>query len=198
MWIMGQGTYTHILVMFWIPDVWTMSYCLYIVYYGCKKELKMRSVLSECFSGCFFNPFFYICIYNISGHQTAGKSQRPDCYCRQSPHRHQAGSNRPWWGTCANVKLRRCLWVVSLNPRITCSASIYDGFTSSPQSLSIHLTSTKGPIDVLLCPDDDSDPKSPVKNGGTDINGNSPFLKVLQGLLQILSFFVELNISLRN
>lgn len=77
-------------------------------------------------------------------------------------------------------------------------ASIYDGFTSSPQSLSIHLTSTKGPIDVLLCPDDDSDPKSPVKNGGTDINGNSPFLKVLQGLLQILSFFVELNISLRN
>lgn len=52
---------------------------------------------------------------------------------------------------------------------------------ASPQSLSIHLTSTKGPIDVLLCPDDDNDPKSPVKNGGTDINGNSPFLKVLQG-----------------
>lgn len=60
---------------------------------------------------------------------------------------------------------------------------------SSLQSLSIHLTSTKGPIDVLLCPDDDSDPKSPVKNGGTDINGNSPFLKVLQGPLQTFTLF---------
>ncbi|XP_042346500.1 transcription factor E2F3-like isoform X2 [Plectropomus leopardus] len=49
------------------------------------------------------------------------------------------------------------------------------------ESLSIHLTSTKGPIDVLLCPDEESDPRSPVKNGSTDINGNSPFLKVLQG-----------------
>ncbi|XP_028984217.1 transcription factor E2F3-like isoform X1 [Betta splendens] len=48
------------------------------------------------------------------------------------------------------------------------------------ESLSIHLTSTKGPIEVLLCPDEENDPKSPVKNGDTDINGNSPFLKVLQ------------------
>ncbi|KAM4633177.1 transcription factor E2F3-like [Polymixia lowei] len=48
------------------------------------------------------------------------------------------------------------------------------------ESLSIHLTSTNGPIEVLLCPDDENDPRSPVKNGNTDINGNSPFLKVLQ------------------
>ncbi|XP_068999299.1 transcription factor E2F3-like isoform X2 [Embiotoca jacksoni] len=48
------------------------------------------------------------------------------------------------------------------------------------ESLSIHLTSTKGPIDVLLCPDEENDPRSPIKNGSTDINGNSPFLKVLQ------------------
>ncbi|XP_008321434.1 transcription factor E2F3 isoform X2 [Cynoglossus semilaevis] len=48
------------------------------------------------------------------------------------------------------------------------------------KSLSIHLTSTKGPIEVLLCPDEDNDPRSPVKNGSTDINGNSPFLTVLQ------------------
>ncbi|GLD56517.1 transcription factor E2F3 isoform X2 [Lates japonicus] len=48
------------------------------------------------------------------------------------------------------------------------------------ESLSIHLTSTKGPIEVLLCPDEENDPRSPVKNGSTDINGNSPFLKVLQ------------------
>ncbi|KAG8010219.1 Transcription factor E2F3 [Nibea albiflora] len=48
------------------------------------------------------------------------------------------------------------------------------------ESLSIHLTSTKGPIEVLLCPDEENDPRSPVKNGNMDINGNSPFLKVLQ------------------
>ncbi|XP_034467569.1 transcription factor E2F3-like [Hippoglossus hippoglossus] len=48
------------------------------------------------------------------------------------------------------------------------------------ESLSVHLTSTKGPIEVLLCPDEENDPRSPVKNGNTDINGNSPFLKVLQ------------------
>lgn len=53
------------------------------------------------------------------------------------------------------------------------------------QSLSVHLTSTKGPIDVLLCPDEENDPRSPVKNGNVDINGNSPFLKVLQGLFHI-------------
>uniref|UniRef100_A0A1A8LIJ1 E2F transcription factor 3 n=2 Tax=Nothobranchius pienaari TaxID=704102 RepID=A0A1A8LIJ1_9TELE len=47
------------------------------------------------------------------------------------------------------------------------------------ESLSIHLTSTKGPIEVLLCPDE-TDMRSPVKNGSTDINGNSPFLKVIQ------------------
>ncbi|XP_033497045.1 transcription factor E2F3-like isoform X1 [Epinephelus lanceolatus] len=49
------------------------------------------------------------------------------------------------------------------------------------ESLSVHLTSTKGPIEVLLCPDEENDPRSPVKNGSMDINGNSPFLKVLQG-----------------
>ncbi|XP_055083826.1 transcription factor E2F3 [Periophthalmus magnuspinnatus] len=48
------------------------------------------------------------------------------------------------------------------------------------ESLSIHLTSTKGPIDVLLCPDEELDPRSPVKGCNMDINGNSPFLKVLQ------------------
>lgn len=48
------------------------------------------------------------------------------------------------------------------------------------ESLSIHLTSTKGAIEVLLCPDEENDPRSPVKNGNMDINGNSPFLKVLQ------------------
>ncbi|CAG6015846.1 unnamed protein product [Menidia menidia] len=47
------------------------------------------------------------------------------------------------------------------------------------ESLSIHLTSTKGPIEVLLCPDE-NDIRSPVKNCNTDINGNSPFLKVGQ------------------
>ncbi|XP_056300869.1 transcription factor E2F3-like isoform X2 [Pseudoliparis swirei] len=49
------------------------------------------------------------------------------------------------------------------------------------ECLSIHLTSTKGPIEVLLCPDEENDPRSPVKDSSTDINGNSPFLKVLQG-----------------
>ncbi|XP_068426637.1 transcription factor E2F3-like isoform X2 [Clinocottus analis] len=49
------------------------------------------------------------------------------------------------------------------------------------ESLSIHLTSTKGPIEVLLCPDEENDPRSPVKDSSMDINGNSPFLKVLQG-----------------
>uniref|UniRef100_A0A096LTD6 E2F transcription factor 3 n=1 Tax=Poecilia formosa TaxID=48698 RepID=A0A096LTD6_POEFO len=44
------------------------------------------------------------------------------------------------------------------------------------ESLSIHLSSTKGPIEVLLCPDEENDMRSPVKNGNTDINGNSPFL----------------------
>ncbi|KAK2844316.1 hypothetical protein Q5P01_010975 [Channa striata] len=48
------------------------------------------------------------------------------------------------------------------------------------ESLSIHLTSTKGAIEVLLCPDEENDPRSPVKNTDADINGNSPFLKVLQ------------------
>uniref|UniRef100_UPI0037E75F2B transcription factor E2F3-like isoform X2 n=1 Tax=Semicossyphus pulcher TaxID=241346 RepID=UPI0037E75F2B len=41
------------------------------------------------------------------------------------------------------------------------------------ESLSIHLTSTKGPIEVLLCPDEENDPRSPVKNGNMDINGNT-------------------------
>ncbi|MED6239519.1 hypothetical protein ATANTOWER_007510 [Ataeniobius toweri] len=49
------------------------------------------------------------------------------------------------------------------------------------ESLSIHLSSMKGPIEVLLCPDEENDMRSPVKNGDTDINGNSPFLKVVQG-----------------
>ncbi|XP_013869703.1 transcription factor E2F3 isoform X2 [Austrofundulus limnaeus] len=47
------------------------------------------------------------------------------------------------------------------------------------ESLSIHLTSTKGPIEVLLCPDEENE-MSPVKSRNTDINGNSPFLKVIQ------------------
>ncbi|XP_061675885.1 transcription factor E2F3-like isoform X2 [Syngnathoides biaculeatus] len=52
--------------------------------------------------------------------------------------------------------------------------------TDPDESLSIHLTSTRGPIEVLLCPDEESEHTSPVKNGGVDINGNSPFLKVIQ------------------
>lgn len=66
---------------------------------------------------------------------------------------------------------------------------------SSLQSLSIHLTSTKGPIEVLLCRDEENDPRSPVKNGDMDINGNTPFLKVLQGLFQPFFFFALLSFN---
>nr|XP_029501276.1 transcription factor E2F3-like [Oncorhynchus nerka] len=45
------------------------------------------------------------------------------------------------------------------------------------QGLSVLLTSTKGPIEVFLCPEENIG--SPVKNGGPDVQGNSsPFLKV--------------------
>ncbi|XP_062321196.1 transcription factor E2F3-like isoform X1 [Osmerus eperlanus] len=47
------------------------------------------------------------------------------------------------------------------------------------ESLSVHLTSTKGPIDVFLCPDENT-PSSPVNQAGLDGNGNPPFLKVLE------------------
>ncbi|KAL4630010.1 transcription factor E2F3-like [Arapaima gigas] len=44
------------------------------------------------------------------------------------------------------------------------------------ESLQVHLTSTQGPIDVFLCPDENV-PNSPMKN----VNGkNSPFVRVLQ------------------
>ncbi|XP_066539301.1 transcription factor E2F3-like [Hoplias malabaricus] len=48
------------------------------------------------------------------------------------------------------------------------------------EGLQVHLTSTKGPIDVFLCPDENT-PDSPVKNEGLHLNGNaSPFMKVLE------------------
>ncbi|KAL7874807.1 hypothetical protein SRHO_G00057770 [Serrasalmus rhombeus] len=48
------------------------------------------------------------------------------------------------------------------------------------EGLQVHLTSTKGPIDVFLCPDENT-PDSPVKNEGLRLNGNSsPFMKVLE------------------
>lgn len=54
--------------------------------------------------------------------------------------------------------------------------------TVSPsQSLQVHLTSTNGPIDVFLCPDENA-PDSPTADRGFDVNGNSsPFVKVLDG-----------------
>ncbi|KPP66917.1 hypothetical protein Z043_114542 [Scleropages formosus] len=46
-----------------------------------------------------------------------------------------------------------------------------------PDPQEVHLTSTQGPIDVFLCPDENV-PSSPTKN----VNGNgSPFVRVLQG-----------------
>ncbi|KAG9276156.1 transcription factor E2F3 isoform X1 [Astyanax mexicanus] len=48
------------------------------------------------------------------------------------------------------------------------------------EGLQVHLTSTKGPIDVFLCPDENT-PDSPVKNEGLRLNGeSSPFMKVLE------------------
>ncbi|XP_017341737.1 transcription factor E2F3 [Ictalurus punctatus] len=48
------------------------------------------------------------------------------------------------------------------------------------EGLQVHLTSTKGPIDVFLCPDENT-PDSPVKNENSSLNGNSsPFMKVLE------------------
>ncbi|KAL6489080.1 hypothetical protein MHYP_G00028210 [Metynnis hypsauchen] len=48
------------------------------------------------------------------------------------------------------------------------------------EGLQVHLTSTKGPIDVFLCPDENT-PDSPVENEGLRLNGNSsPFMKVLE------------------
>ncbi|KAK2855321.1 hypothetical protein Q7C36_007190 [Tachysurus vachellii] len=47
------------------------------------------------------------------------------------------------------------------------------------EGLQVHLTSTKGPIDVFLCPDENT-PASPVKNESSSLIGNSsPFMKVL-------------------
>uniref|UniRef100_A0A4W4DR75 E2F/DP family winged-helix DNA-binding domain-containing protein n=1 Tax=Electrophorus electricus TaxID=8005 RepID=A0A4W4DR75_ELEEL len=49
------------------------------------------------------------------------------------------------------------------------------------EGLQVHLTSTKGPIDVFLCPDENT-PDSPVKTEEPGLNGNSsPFVKVLEG-----------------
>ncbi|MCJ8728492.1 hypothetical protein PDJAM_G00005040 [Pangasius djambal] len=49
------------------------------------------------------------------------------------------------------------------------------------EGLQVHLTSSKGPIDVFLCPDENT-PDSPVKNENLSMNGNSsPFMKVLEG-----------------
>ncbi|XP_076826585.1 transcription factor E2F3-like [Brachyhypopomus gauderio] len=48
------------------------------------------------------------------------------------------------------------------------------------EGLQVHLTSTKGPIDVFLCPDENT-PDSPVKTEESGLNGNSsPFVKVLE------------------
>ncbi|KAF5905953.1 transcription factor E2F3 [Clarias magur] len=48
------------------------------------------------------------------------------------------------------------------------------------EGLQVHLTSTKGPIDVFLCPDENT-PDSPVKNQTASSNRNSsPFVKVLE------------------
>ncbi|KAK1794771.1 hypothetical protein P4O66_009974 [Electrophorus voltai] len=48
------------------------------------------------------------------------------------------------------------------------------------EGLQVHLTSTKGPIDVFLCPDENT-PDSPVKTEEPGLNGNSsPFVKVLE------------------
>uniref|UniRef100_W5MR83 E2F transcription factor 3 n=1 Tax=Lepisosteus oculatus TaxID=7918 RepID=W5MR83_LEPOC len=47
------------------------------------------------------------------------------------------------------------------------------------ENLQVHLTSTQGPIEVFLCPDENV-PNSPLKNT-LDLNGNSsPLVKVLQ------------------
>jgi hypothetical protein len=52
------------------------------------------------------------------------------------------------------------------------------------QGLSVLLTSTKGPIEVFLCPEENIG--SPVKNGGPDVQGNSsPFLKVSAGTFPV-------------
>ncbi|KAK3572232.1 hypothetical protein QTP86_027187 [Hemibagrus guttatus] len=48
------------------------------------------------------------------------------------------------------------------------------------EGLEVHLTSTKGPIDVFLCPDENT-PDSPVKNDDSGlIRNSSPFMKVLE------------------
>ncbi|KAJ8273140.1 hypothetical protein GJAV_G00097900 [Gymnothorax javanicus] len=48
------------------------------------------------------------------------------------------------------------------------------------ENLQVHLTSTKGPIEVFLCPDDTTD-NSPRKSNLLDVNGNhSTFVKILQ------------------
>ncbi|KAJ8268322.1 hypothetical protein COCON_G00134940 [Conger conger] len=48
------------------------------------------------------------------------------------------------------------------------------------ENLQVHLTSTKGPIEVFLCPDETT-ANSPQKNNVLDVNGNhSTFVKVLQ------------------
>ncbi|TSK77036.1 Transcription factor E2F3 [Bagarius yarrelli] len=48
------------------------------------------------------------------------------------------------------------------------------------EGLQVHLISTKGPIDVFLCPDENT-PDSPVKNENSSLNGNtSPFIKVIE------------------
>lgn len=56
----------------------------------------------------------------------------------------------------------------------------------SVQSLQVHLSSSKGPIDVFLCTDGGD--SGSVLHNGLDVNGNHPaFLKVSQGKnLQLL------------
>ncbi|MGH0130332.1 UNVERIFIED_CONTAM: hypothetical protein FKN15_048671 [Acipenser sinensis] len=66
------------------------------------------------------------------------------------------------------------------------------------QKLQVHLTSTKGPIEVLLCPDENIT-NSPIKNSTLDVNGNaSPSIKSSQEGDPSSSVKVDCSVSVSN
>lgn len=58
----------------------------------------------------------HIWLCNVRRHQTPWGPSGPDCYCRQSAHRHQARSTRSWWGGCSHTKTLSVMLVSSACP----------------------------------------------------------------------------------
>lgn len=151
--------------------------------HACMHILVLDCIVRIVESPVFLDNVLHVCLCDLWGYSKHSLHEGANCACGQRPRRHKAGRDAPKRSTFCLPELEKASRFWHLNHNVVINArakpwtmNLPSGVSKllpasvCPQSLQVHLKSTRGPIDVLICSDEPLPME--VTNGDLDSDVN--------------------------